>query len=110
MIGRHDYRWGHFNNSTFLPILAEDENPTARAIFTGLVNFAAEDPEILPSSVESLVLKAAKGDKFVAILDSFHMKGLSQMQKIHGVKVLSDSLGINGLGLALPIDSELTEI
>ena len=103
------YRWGHSKHSTFLPIMAEAKENTVSELYSRMMRFAKDDPGILASNAEELMLKAAHDEHFVAIIDSFLLK-LIVCKEIPHIKVIPDSLGTNGLAPILPLDSELTEL
>ena len=110
LLHRTDYRWGHYKSSTFLPVMAADKNSTLSKLYSGMMRFALVDPEVLAPDIEASLLKAARDEKFVAIVDSFLMRHFVYSNGIRNMKTISDSLGTNGLALVVPPDSELEEL
>ena len=105
-----DHRWGHFKDSTFLPVMAAAKGETLSQLYSRMMRFAEDDPGILASSIDALVRKTVEDEHFVAIIDSFYLKKSKHALKIPYIKVIPESLGPNGFSLALPLDSELTEL
>ena len=107
---RTDYRWGHFTDSSFLPLMAAAKGNTLSELYSGMMRFMEDDPEIIAPSLQALLHKTANDERFVAIIDSFYLKEITHTQEIPYIKVIPDSLGTNGLAPALPRDSELTDL
>ncbi|GFR67091.1 glutamate receptor delta-1 subunit [Elysia marginata] len=111
LVKRKDYRWGHYQGSTFLTVMeAAKGTRTLGALYSGIIRFAKDDPGVLPLDVTDLLGKAASDEKFVAIIDSFTIKLFVNSNGMRNMKVIPDSLGINGMAPAFPRDSELTDL
>ncbi|GFO20444.1 hypothetical protein PoB_004694900 [Plakobranchus ocellatus] len=110
MMERGDFRWGHYSLSTFMPVMATDSGQTLSMLYEGMMRFRADDPGVTPLTARALMLKAARDDKFVAIIDSFYMKEISYMEGIKGITAIPESLGINGLAPVVPLHSELGDL
>ncbi|RUS81573.1 hypothetical protein EGW08_010674 [Elysia chlorotica] len=109
LAARTDYRWGHHRTSTFFPVMAAARGGTLSQLYSGMMRFARDDPAVIAPDLADLMIKAAGDEHFVVIIDSFYLKEFLHSEKIGHVKVIPDSLGINGLAPALPRDSELTQ-
>ena len=88
--------------------MAADKNSTLSNLYSGMMRFAKDDPDVITPNAEAILLKAARDEKFVAIIDSFYMRHYVSSNGIRNMKTISDSLGTNGLAPLLPFDSELT--
>ena len=109
LVDRTDYRWGHHTSSTFFSVMAAAKGNTLSKLYSGMMQFSKDDPGVLVENIKDLMLKAADDGRLVVIIDSFYLKEVVASNQIRNVKVIPDSLGINGLAPALPRDSELTD-
>ncbi|GFR73947.1 glutamate receptor [Elysia marginata] len=111
LVNSKDYRWGTHKDSTVLPLMKADKDKTLHALYTGMVRFAKDDPEVLGPSMDSVLNKAVNDEKFVAIIDSFFLKDIIDSQDLrHVVRVIPDSIGMSGLAPVFPRGSELTDL
>ncbi|GFR73944.1 caltractin [Elysia marginata] len=47
LVKRDDYRWGHYQESTFLPVMKAAKGMTLKALYSGMMAFVKDDPEVL---------------------------------------------------------------
>ncbi|GFR92004.1 glutamate receptor [Elysia marginata] len=110
LVHEKDYRWGHNQDSTFLSVMKADKGTTLSALYSGMMRFAKNDPEVLAPTWDVLMSKVVEDDKFVAIIDSFTLKLYVKILRIGDVKTIPDTLGFNGVAPVFPLNSELTNL
>ena len=91
-------------------MIAAYRNSTLSKLYSGMMRFSDDDLEVLAPEAETTILKAAKDEEFVAIIDSFLMRHYIYFNGVRHMKAVSDSLGTNALGLVVPFDSELAKL
>ncbi|RUS90933.1 hypothetical protein EGW08_001330, partial [Elysia chlorotica] len=110
LVNRTDHRWGHNTDSSFLNVMRDAKGDILSELYSKMTRFAEHDPGVTPATSNALVLKASREERFVAIIGSLILKEILYANDIPNIKVIPDSLGINGLAPILPPDSELTQL